>query len=121
MCKLHITRNGFSFFYDVLCFFRKRILRDTIRIFNITARIYTSYHIIYNTCILKIFFIKNIRIIFTFSRYLENLSHAPLRISLSFSLFLSLILHCMFFFTIFSVVFFLVNLKIHLLDLQYDE
>ena len=52
---------------------------------------------------------------------LENLSHAPLRISLSFSLFLSLILHCMFFFTIFSVVFFLVNLKIHLLELQHDE
>ena len=39
---------------------------------------------------------------------LENLSHAPLRISLSFSLFLSLILHCMFFFiyNFFCCVFF---------------
>ena len=100
MCKLHITRNGFSFFYDVLCFFRKRILRDTIRIFNITARIYTSYHIIYNTCILKIFYKKYIIYIF---QDLENLSHAPLRISLSFSLFLSLILH---FYNFFCCVFF---------------
>ena len=84
MCKLHITRNGFSFFYDVLCFFRKRILRDTIRIFNITARIYTSYHIIYNTCILKIFYKKYIIYIFKiFGKFVT-------RASTYFSLFLSL-------------------------------
>ena len=111
MCKLHITRNGFSFFYDVLCFFRKRILRDTsrtIRIFLILQRIYISYHIIYDTCILKKYFIKILRNVFFYITFFKiwKICHTRLYVFLSLSL--SLILHCMFFFiyNFFCCVFF---------------
>lgn len=90
MCKLHITRNGFSFFYDVLCFFRKRILRDTsrtIRIFLILQRIYiTSYHVIYNTCILLKYFIKILRTYF-FTSHFSRFGKFVTRASPYFSLF----------------------------------
>ena len=88
MCKLHITRNGFSFFYDVLCFFRKRILRDTIFVFLILlARIYIHHTISYIIPAYFKYFIKNILLFYiTFSRFGKFVTRA----STYFSLFLSL-------------------------------
>ena len=101
MCKLHITRNDFSFFYDVLCFIRKRILERDI--FNIYAYIYIiPYHIIpaYLQYFIKLFFYE------AFVHHIQDLEKFVTRLYVFLSLSLFNFTLYVLFYNFFCCVFF---------------